>query len=164
MVNSRLFYFLVLIIAGFHVISIAKDESSKIKKLSKDSDVILTGKVIAKESSWNESKTRIYTKTTVQVDEYLKGTDRGGSVEISYLGGEVGDVGELYTHMPRFEDDEEVLVFLKQDDQSEAFKVMYGEEGKIKVTRDEKSNEKVTSSKVRLNDLKSQIKSYVNDR
>ena len=79
-------------------------------------------------------------------------------------GDDVGDVGEIYTHMPRFEDDEEVLVFLKQDDQSEAFKVLYGEEGKIKVTRDEKSNEKVTSSKVRLNDLKSQIKSYVNDR
>jgi len=164
MLNSRIFLFLLIIIITFHFTSQAQEESTKIKKLSKDSDVILTGKVIAKKSSWNESKTRIYTRTTVQVDEYLKGTDSGGSVEIRYPGGEVGEVGELYTHMPRFEDDEEVLVFLKQDDQTEAFKVLYGEEGKIKVTRDEKSNEKVTSSKVRLNDLKSQIKSYVNDR
>ena len=164
MFKSMNFFFLILIATGIHLTVFAQDESTKIKKLSKDSDVILTGKVIAKKSIWNESKTRIYTRTTVQVDEYLKGNNSEGSVEIRYPGGEVGEVGELYTHMPRFEDDEEVLVFLKQDDQSEAFKVLYGEEGKIKVIRDEKSNEKVTSSKVRLENLKSQIKSYVTER
>ena len=164
MIKSYIFNFLLLIFMAFSSTLSAQITSTNVEKLAKDSDVIITGKVIKKKSSWNESKTRIYTKTTVQVDEYLKGTDSGGSVEIRYPGGEVGDVGELYTHMPRFEDDEEVLVFLKQDDQSEAFKVLYGEEGKINVIRDEKSNEKMTGSKVRLNDLKSQIKSYVNDR
>jgi len=124
--------------------------------------VILTGKVSQKESSWNDSKTRIYTKTTVEVDEFFKGNNTENSVEITTPGGEVGDVGEIYSHIPTFEDNEEVLVFLKKDTKNESFKVLHGEEGKIKLIRDTKSKEKVTGSNIRLKDLKSQIKSYIN--
>jgi hypothetical protein len=154
----------VLIFVGFSSIVIAQSETSEIKRLSKDADVILSGKVTQKESKWNDSKTRIYTKTSVQVDEFLKGNNNDNTVEIRTPGGEVDDVGELYTHMPRFENEEEVLVFLKKNDQSKEFKVLYGEEGKIKVIRDTKSKEKVTSSNMRLKDLKSQIKGYLKEQ
>jgi hypothetical protein len=163
MFNSIRLLFLVLIIVGFQLTSRAQEESSKIKKLSKDSDVILTGKVIEKKSSWNESKTRIYTKTTVQVEDYLKGTNSEGSIEIRSLGGEVGDVGELYSHMPRFEDEEEVLVFLKKDDKNKEYKVLNGEEGKITVIADKKSKEKVTGSGVKIDKIKIQIKKYLEE-
>jgi hypothetical protein len=139
-------------------------ELTKLKTLSKDSDVIITGKVIEKESSWNKSKTRIYTKATLQVDEYLKGTNAKQSIEIRTPGGEVGEVGELYSHMPTFENDEEVLVFLKKDEKIKEYKVLNGEEGKITVISDKKSKEKITSSNVPLKDLKSQIKSYVKEQ
>jgi hypothetical protein len=135
-----------------------------IKNLSKRADVILTGKVTEKKSSWNETKTRIYTKATVQVEEYLKGNSNGNYVEITYPGGEVGDVGELYTHMPQFEDNEEVLVFLKKDGKNGGYKVLNGEEGKITVLSDAKTKEKVTSSNLRIKDLKSQIKSFINEQ
>lgn len=164
MANSYKLLFLILILLGFHFISSAQEESSKIKKLSKGADVILTGKVTQKISSWNEAKTRIYTKATLQVEEYLKGNNNGNSVEITYPGGEVGDVGELYSHMPKFEDNEEVLVFLKKDEKNKGYKVLNGEEGKITVLSDPKSKEKVTSSNLRINDLKSQIKSFINEQ
>ena len=65
MINSIRLLFLVLIFVGFSSIVTAQSETLDIKRLSKDADVILTGKVSQKESSWNDSKTRIYTKVRV---------------------------------------------------------------------------------------------------
>lgn len=142
----------------------SRDNSEQIKKLSNKADVILTGKVTEKQSSWNASKTRIYTKTTVTVDEYLKGNQTGNSVEIITPGGEVGDIGELYTHMPTFKNNEEVVVFLKKDQQGQTYQVLNGEEGKISVFEDATSGQKVTSSNVSFNQLKSQIKSSLDQQ
>jgi hypothetical protein len=161
MYNLNRFVLLLFIFLGFQLSSIAQDKQSVIKQLSKKADVILTGKVTQKKSSWNDSKTRIYTKTTVQVEEYLKGNTRENSIEITYPGGEVGDVGEIYTHMPRFENNEEVLVFLKKDKKNDGYQVLFGEEGKITMINDEKTNKKVTASNLPINDLKSQIISFI---
>ncbi|MEJ2614799.1 MAG: hypothetical protein P8Z35_07570, partial [Ignavibacteriaceae bacterium] len=117
--------------------------------------------VTKQKSSWNKNKTRIYTEATLQVDEFLKGNHSSGNIIVKYPGGEVGDVGELYTHMPRFENNEEVLVFLKKDKKDAAFKVFEGEEGKIKVLNDSKTGEKVTSSNVQIKYIKAQIKNYL---
>ncbi|UCF65771.1 MAG: hypothetical protein JSW33_08045 [bacterium] len=158
------YMYIWLFIMLFNLSAFAQAESSAIKNLSQKADVIVTGKVTEKESSWNASKTRIYTKTTIQVDEYLKGTSNENTVQITSRGGEVGDVGELYTHMPRFDNDEEVLVFLKRDGSSTEYKVLNGEEGKISVIEDPNTREKVTHSSVRVKDLKSQIRNYVKDQ
>ena len=163
MSNSVRVVFLLLFIFGVQLTSSAEDEQSKFKKLSKGADVILTGKVSHKKSNWNANKTRIYTKTTVEVDEYLKGKNNHKSVEITTPGGEVGDIGEVYTHMPTFEENEEVLVFLKKDQKDESYQVFSGEEGKIKVHKDAITKEKVTNKDMRFKDLKSQIKSYLKE-
>ena len=162
MMNSIRLFLLMLFFAGLTLTSFAKDEASKIQKLAKGADVIVTGKVKEKKSGWNENKTRIYTRATLDVDEYLKGKNDGNSVEITYPGGEVGEVGELYTHMPRFEENEEVLVFLKKDQKNKGYKVMDGEAGKIKVLSNPKTKEKVTSSNRSIKELKTEIKKYIN--
>ena len=82
---------------------------------------------------------------------------------VKYPGGEVGEIGETYSHMPRFEDKEDVLVFLKKDEKSADYKVYNGENGKISVINDFKTGEKVTTSNVQINSLKAQIKNYIND-
>ena len=154
----------VLIIAGgFFSAAFAQLTSPDVESMSKSADIIITGKVVEQNSNWNENKTRIYTQATIQVEEYLKGSNNSGPVIVSYLGGEVGDVGELYSHMPRFEDQEEVLVFLKKDEKNPGYKVFNGENGKISVINDPKTGEKVTTSNVQINTLKAQIKSYIND-
>jgi hypothetical protein len=141
----------------------AQKESDKIQKLAREADVILAGKVINKESRWNEARTSIYTKTTLQVDEYLKGQTSKKSIEIRYPGGEVGEIGEIYSHMPKFENNEEVLLFLKLDQKNNGYKVLHGEEGKFTVINDEVTKEKITSSKMPFNSLKEQIKSIIKE-
>jgi len=160
--KMNLFYAMVIVV-GFYSTSYAQLSSSEVESMSKNADLIITGKVTQQNSSWNENQTRIYTQATIQVEEYLKGNANGSSVIVAYPGGEVGDVGELYSHMPRFEDNEEVLVFLKKDDKSTSYKVFNGEAGKISVINDPQTGEKVTTSNVQINSLKAQIKSYIND-
>ena len=156
-------FFAIVIVISFYSTSFAQLTSSGVENMSKNADLILTGNVVEQNSSWNENNTRIYTQATIQVEEYLKGSNNSGPVIVSYLGGEVGDVGEMYSHMPRFENNEEVLIFLKKDDKSTNYKVFNGEEGKINVVMDPKTGEKVTTSNVQINSLKAQIKSYIND-
>ena len=158
----NLFYAMVIVFS-FYSTSFAQLKSSDVESMSKNADLIITGKVVEQNSSWNENNTRIYTQATIRVEEYLKGSNNSGLVIVSYLGGEVGDVGEMYSHMPRFENNEEVLVFLKKDDKSTNYKVFNGEEGKINVIIDPKTGEKVTTSNVQINTLKAQIKSYIKD-
>ena len=161
MVKSSNISLLILLFLTFHLTAFAQKEASVIKKLSKGADVILTGKIIKKESSWNAARTKIYTKSTLQVDEHLKGDDKSTSVEIIHWGGEVDGVGELYSHMPKFEENEEVLVFLKKDDMNHGYKVLNGEEGKLTIIRDAKTNEEMTSSHMLIKSLKSQIKGFI---
>jgi len=151
------------IISGFLYYGLAQTSQSELKNLSQNADVIITGKVTQQNSNWNENKTRIYTQATIQVDESFKGSTNGDEVVVSYPGGEVGDVGELYSHMPRFEDQEEVLVFLKKDGKGTGYKVLKGEAGKINVRTDPRTGEKVTSSNLPINSLKAQIKNYIID-
>jgi hypothetical protein len=154
----------VLIIAGgFYSTPFAQLASSEVESMSKNTDLIILGKVIEQTSGWNENKTRIYTQATIQVEEYLKGSNNSEPVVVSYPGGEVGDVGELYSHMPRFEDNEEVLVFLKKDEKSTSYKILNGEAGKINVITDPRTGEKVTSSNLSVSSFKAQIKSYIID-
>ena len=163
MYKSKGFLFLIIIFSVIHLTAFAKDDLVKIKNLSKKADIILTGKVSHKQSNWNANKTKIFTKTTIQVSEYLKGQAGINSVEVTYPGGEVGDVGELYTHMPTFENDEEVLVFLKKDKNNKVYHVLNGDEGKIKIQKETKSKDKNSGPNSSINDLKSQIKRFINE-
>ena len=156
-------FFTFLFLCGIYPAYFAQQIATELNELTKGADVILTGKVTQQASSWNENRTRIFTRATIQVEEYIKGNNAGNTVTVKYPGGEVGEVGELYSHMPRFEDNEEVLVFLKKDDKSSDYKVFNGQNGKINVVDDPQTGEKVTTSKVRINSIKAQIKSYINE-
>ena len=164
MKKPRLLIYMLMIFSVLLTISIAKNETSRLAKLSKGADIIVTGKVMEKKSSWNENKTRIYTRATLKVDEFIKGKGNGNSVDILYPGGEVDDVGEIYTHMPTFEQDEEVLVFLKKDDKQNNYRVFQGEEGKIKVINDPERKEKVNGENQSIKALKTEIRNILSDQ
>ena len=155
--------FAFLLFCGIYPVSFAQQIQSGLRELSDGADVIVTGKVIEQTSSWNEDNTRIYTRATIEVQEHLKGNNPGSSLTVRYLGGEVGEIGEMYSHMPRFINNEEVLVFLKKDRNDLDYKVYDGENGKISIIEDPQTGEKITNSNVRINSLKAQINSYIND-
>ncbi len=157
--KDNFFVFTVFFVLFIQFSGLSQSYQAEVKALSRGADVILTGKVTKQQSAWAQNKSRIITKTTIQVSEYLKGTGTNGYVIINHLGGEIDGVGELYSHMPEFQNEEEVLLFLKKDKAGNDYKVFAGEEGKISLLKD-KSGEVMTASRVSLNSLKAQIKSY----
>lgn len=156
-VRSLILYCIVILLSG----QLFPQEAVKLQRLSGDADLILTGKVTKQESGWTQNKTRIITYTTITADEFIKGNSNQNSVVVVHPGGEVDGVGELYSHMPTFKNDEEVLVFLKKDKTGSDYNVLYGEEGKIALMN-LPSGEKVTASNVPVNTLKVQIQKYLN--
>lgn len=158
---SNFFLPAVLMILFIQFDGFSQTFQSEIQNLSESADVILTGKVVKQNSQWNHDQTRISTQSTIKVDEYLKGSNMDKSIIITTPGGEVGEVGELYSHMPSFSNDEEVLLFVKKDKQGESYKVLNGEEGKLTLYRDEKTGEKITSFNKKISTLKKEIKNYV---
>jgi hypothetical protein len=157
--HTIIFYSVILMLF-LQTASHSQTFKSKMENLSQNADIILTGKVVEQKSSWNTDKTRINTDVVIQADEYLKGNYSEKNISITTLGGEVGEVGEMYSHMPRFSKDEEVLLFIKKDKKDLSYKVLNGEEGKMTVYRDE-NGEMVTSFNKRISTLKKEIKNYV---
>lgn len=155
--------FLILILtACFSTGVFSQSIQTKMKELSENSDIILEGKVIQKKSNWNENKTRIYTNVTLQVDDYLKGNQGNKTIVVTTPGGEVGEIGELYSHVANFNNNEDVLVFVKEDKKNKNYKVLNGEEGKMTLYNDKITGEKVTPSNMKMSKLKEEIKDYVN--
>ena len=124
-------------------------EQKQIKYLTQSSEIVLIGKVSSRESFWNEDKSRIFTKVNMEPE----------GVTVS-VGGEIGEVGELYTHLPRFNDQEELLLFAKKN-RSNQYIVAGGELGKIRIIRDEISGKKLTASKKSIETLKNEIRLHI---
>ena len=130
------------------------------KELTNRAEVIAVGKVTSMRSEWNRDKTRIYTKVTISVDQYVKGQRSEKTLTISHLGGEVGAVGELYSHTPRFSKDEEVLVFVKKDKKNN-LRITGGADGKFRITKSELTGKKLVGKIKTLEDFTARVKSII---
>lgn len=156
MLNKIRISLLFLILLGLNIPSMSQTISADLKKITENSDAIITGKVIDQKSEWNSDKTRIFTKVNIKVDEFLKGSAHQSNIIVIHPGGEVGEVGEIYSHVPGFYDNENVLLFLQKSEDNNSYKVMEGESGKISMTDD-----KQTSNKKNISAYKKQIKTFV---
>lgn len=63
-----------------------------------ESDLIFTGTVLSQESFWNEGRTRIYTRSEVEIASVFKGFPEAATVSIYTVGGFVGDIFQFQTH------------------------------------------------------------------
>jgi len=158
--NTLVVTVLVLVVA---VRSFAQPPSAKLREMAKSADEILTGKVIQNESFWNDRKTNIFTRSTLQVDDCIKGGGAKRNIEVVCPGGEVGDVGEIYSHLPTLKKNEEVLLFLKKDPAHSSYRIVNGEDGKIPMFTDDASGQRITGTRILLSTLKEEIKNYANE-
>jgi hypothetical protein len=112
--------FLILIF-GFTLNTKAQNHVNEMQKnielLSDQSDLVVVGKVSEIHSKWNKDKSRIYTDVTVDVEEFVKGSETGKSIVVTHPGGEVDGVGEWYSYAPKFKSSEEVMLFLHKNTQ-----------------------------------------------
>lgn len=106
-------------------------------QLGDNSSAVVVGKVAAVRSYWNEDKTKIFTETTVTVDESFKGQP-GGSVRVIQLGGTVDNVQVTAHGALQWKQDEEIVLFLESTD-NDTYQVAGFSQGKFQVERDPKT-------------------------
>ncbi len=127
------------------------------EKLVNQSDYIAIGKVARLNSEWTSDRKRIETHATIDIEEYLKGNRPQKTMIITYLGGEVGEVGEYYSRTASFKQDEEVVVFVKKNNKG-GFRIINGLNGKLTIQKDEVTGKRMVSLEKSLDAVKSQIK------
>ncbi|MBN2310645.1 MAG: DUF2029 domain-containing protein [Candidatus Hydrogenedentes bacterium] len=119
------------------------------------SDDIVTGRVTAAESHWTADGRKIVTDVTVKVDDVVKGRfNKSGNVYFSLPTGRVGPIGRFCPQLPRFEKDEDVLLFL-EDRGEHGLMIVGGLTGKYNVKTNQETGEKSVyagsnAAKVRL--------------
>ena len=123
-------------------------------KLVKESTDVITGKVVEKTSHWNKDKTAIVTDVTIKIDKAIKGKAKE-SITLQYPGGAVTEsdgsgVGMGRSDTPRFDVDEEVLVFLQKAEESDMFKVTADFQGKFSIIKDEENAKKMIKGSAKI--------------
>lgn len=161
---SKSTFLQILIIFVFHYnTGIAQIETATLQKLTESSEIIIIGKVSNTESEWNESRDRIFTKVKIDAEEFIKGNNGTGEITITVPGGEIGDVGELYSDIPTFKNDEEVLLFVKKD-KNNNYIVNHGLDGKLNISTNETGEFKMKKSISNIESLKSSIRAFLNSK
>ena len=94
--------------------TIELDEEEMVRR----SSTIMYGMVEHVESFWNEDQTQIWTTVDVRVVEYWKGWRQDDLIQVSYLGGTVGDLTYFIVGQPQLTVNEEVVLYLERFGQS----------------------------------------------
>lgn len=117
-------------------ISVPNAAASVIEKslgdMTTEADIIVTGKVVNKESYWENGK--IFTDVTISVGQKIKGRPEN-EIIVQVQGGVVGDIYAQVSDVPLFEENEEVLLFLKGN------QVVGWNQGKYTIKTENKKNE-----------------------
>jgi hypothetical protein len=131
-----------------------------LEQLTNESDAVVVGKVAALASEWNDSKSRIQTRVTIAVDQNVKGDASMRSITVLVPGGEVGSVGEVYSHSPRFLRDEAVVVFAKKSAEG-FYQVSEGTKGKYTIIKDETSGASIVAGASSLESFTAKVRAAV---
>ncbi len=111
--NNKIFWTLVVLtlfisVSVQNVVAIVEEKS--LNDLTTSSDAIIAGKVISKESYWKDGN--IFTDVTISASQHFKGKSDSQFL-IKIPGGTVGNIYAEVSDVPLFEDNEDVLLFLK---------------------------------------------------
>src|SRR5262249_19734621 len=100
-----------------------------------ESRAIVTGRVTDVSTAVDTNTDLVYTYIRLQVNEVLKGKIIDSEVVLKELGGETRDRGTMVLGMPRFQEGQDVLVYLNTWPDG-ALRVHQGFLGKFNITRD----------------------------
>jgi hypothetical protein len=121
-------------------------------------DVVALGTVAAVRSEWDAARNRIVSHVTVTVERYVKGGNAQPAITLTVPGGEIGDVGETYSHTARFTESEQVVVFAARDAQG-TLRVTGGDRGKVSITEDRMTGKRMAGEGVTLEVFLSRVHS-----
>lgn len=109
-----------------------------VEDLSARSAAVVRGRVLAKQSAWDDEHRKIHTYTEIEILATVHATNAvPKTIVVRTMGGEVGDIGMRVSGTPKFEEGEEVFVFLRTDPRdARQFQVVGMAQGKYRVERD----------------------------
>ncbi len=110
-----------------------------IEQLGSESAVVVQGEVVSTQSYWNDQRTKVFTETTVTVNQAYKG-DTGVTVQILQLGGTVGNVRVTAHGALQWTAGEEVILFLEPYLDGK-FQIAGFSQGKFNVVRDHQTGQ-----------------------
>ncbi len=129
-------------------------------ELTTSSEEIVQGKVKEITSQWNEKRTLIFSEIKIEVKERIKGEKERKEIVVRQLGGKVGDMRLKVIGMPVFQEEEEVILFLKEDKtQLKKFYVTGLYQGKFAV-KEEQVERKNIPVREFIGDIKHIIKNF----
>jgi hypothetical protein len=108
-------------------------------QLGQQSTLVVRGRVTNVESYWNTSRTKIFTRTSVAIDETYKGRPVG-AVTVVQMGGVVDGVRVTVAGALAWRQGEEVVLFLEPYEAG-SFHIAGFSQGKFEVERDPDSGE-----------------------
>ena len=120
-----------------------------LRELASHSKSVVVARVQSSESRWDGGE--IYTYTTIQVSEGLKGARKGQSIVVRQLGGQVGDLASIVPGMPAFERGQEVVLFLSANDKAGYPWVVGLQQGKYTISSDAQGKKRVRRDTSELN-------------
>ncbi len=107
------------------------------QQLGTESSLVVRGTVASVRSYWNESRTKVFTETMVNVADTYKGGSPA-AVRVVQLGGIVGNVKVSVAGALQWRVGEEVLLFAEQSG-ADAYRVAGFSQGKFHIERDAKT-------------------------
>ncbi len=111
------------------------------REMAENSALVLAGRVSGQESYWNEDHTKIFTRTTILVDETYKG-GHSPRIELIQLGGIVGNIKVTVEGAILWRDGDEVLLFLEPYGDTPSFQVAGLSQGRFLIERDPDTGER----------------------
>ncbi len=154
---------LVLLLVLPAALALSQSKELTTEALANQAEVVAVGKVSSLVAGWNEDHSRIVTRVTLSVDQYIKGGNPGQPLTIVVPGGEVDGVGELYSHTAVFQTDESVLVFAQKDRQGN-YRVSAGQQGKYTVERDDVSGRLMVGGTRTLQEITAVVQKAIIDQ
>jgi len=106
-------------------------------QMGDNASAVVRGKVAGVRSYWNENHTKIFTETTITVEESFKGQP-GESVRVVQLGGTVDNIRVTAHGALLWKQGEEILLFL-EDYTLGTYQVSGFSQGKFQIERDSRT-------------------------
>lgn len=119
-----------------------------------DAPVIVRGTIGTRNSDWNQDADgikRLFTYYSLQVKEAFKGNISGSSIKIRELGGEKDGVGLEVPGASQYQQNEDVIVFLKNQSSDGSYEVEGMMMGKYNIQKDQNNTEYLIGASIDRN-------------
>lgn len=102
---------MALVFLSVHQLSALTVEYIGLERMTRESQIVVYGKVLSSYSIWEDKS--IYTYTTIEIKELIKGEYKSQKIVVKQMGGTVGYISQVVDGTPKLEIGKEVVLFLR---------------------------------------------------